>query len=234
MSKWLASIQSLEEAQTLVGLLPDILDIKNPSQGALGALSVADVAEIVTFIAGRCETSATVGDLAMQAEVINPAIKAMADSGVDYIKVGLFPAHDLSDCLTAMTATIESLPVPVSAVLFADSWPQQDIFALLKVTGFSGVMVDTAIKDGQHLLDHWESHQLAAFVSGAHQQNLMCGLAGALRQQDVYTLQPFGADYLGFRSALCESLQRTAALNLELVVNIKAAIQQGHTLKKAM
>lgn len=234
MSKWLASVQSLEEAQILVEVLPDILDIKNPSKGALGALPVEDVKEIVRFIAGRCETSATVGDLAMQAEVINPAMKAMAKSGVDYIKVGLFPTLELLDCLAAMTATIDSLPVPVIAVLFADSWPEQDVLAILNVTGFRGVMVDTAIKDGQHLLDHWESHQLAAFVNGAHQQNLICGLAGALRQQDVYTLQQFGADYLGFRSALCAAQQRTEKLSLDLVINIKQVIQQGHTLKKAM
>ncbi|RLA00090.1 MAG: hypothetical protein DRQ42_06280, partial [Gammaproteobacteria bacterium] len=40
MSKWLASVQSLEEAQTLLPVLPDILDMKNPAEGALGALKV--------------------------------------------------------------------------------------------------------------------------------------------------------------------------------------------------
>jgi uncharacterized protein (UPF0264 family) len=47
MSKWLASIQSLEEAQTLLEVLPDILDIKKPSKGALGALSIEKVTENV-------------------------------------------------------------------------------------------------------------------------------------------------------------------------------------------
>ena len=67
MTKWLASIQSLDEAKALIPTLPDILDIKNPSEGALGALNVVSVASIVDLIANRCLTSATIGDLPMQA-----------------------------------------------------------------------------------------------------------------------------------------------------------------------
>ena len=234
MSKWLASIQSLEEAQVLSEVLPDILDIKNPSQGALGALSIEKVTEIVTFIAGRCPTSATIGDLPMQAKIINSAMIAMAESGVDYIKVGLFPEHGLLDCLSAIRVTIETLDVPVIAVLFADKWPEQEILPLLKATGFDGIMVDTAVKDGQHLLDHWDDLQLTAFVALARQQNLMCGLAGALRQKDIYILQQFGADYLGFRSALCQEQQRTAELKMDLAISLQQTVQQGHPLKKAM
>lgn len=234
MSKWLASVQSLEEAQTLSAALPDILDIKDPSQGALGALSIASVTDIVSFVDGRCQTSATVGDLPMQADLLNSAIIAMAESGVDFVKVGLFPDQDLMQCLLAMTATIETLSVPVIAVLFADNWPQQDVMPSLKATGFHGVMIDTAIKNGQHLLDHWQPDALENFVSSAQQQGLMCGLAGALRLQDIFILQQLGADYLGFRSALCGEQQRTTMLKVELARNVQQAIQQDQALKKAM
>lgn len=234
MSKWLASVQSLEEAQKLSGSLPDILDIKKPSQGALGALSITEVTEIVSFISSRCQTSATVGDLPMQANRINEAMAAMAVSGVDYVKVGLFPDQNLINCLNAMKMTIETLNVPVIAVLFADNWPEQTVMPLLKAVGFHGVMVDTAVKDGQHLLNHWQDQKLVAFVESVQQQGLICGLAGALRLQDIFTLQQFGADYLGFRSALCEAQQRTTTLKVDLAIKVQQAIQHGQPLKKAM
>ena len=152
MTKWLASIQSLDEAKILLPSLPDILDIKNPSEGALGALNAVSVASIIDFIAKRCLTSATIGDLPMQAEIINPAMQAMATTGIDYVKVGLFPDQHLTDCLAEMATTIQQLSVPVIAVLFADKMPVQNVVPILKRYGFTGVMVDTASKDGQHLL----------------------------------------------------------------------------------
>ena len=83
----------------LISCLPDILDLKNPSQGALGALSVYDVETIVQWLDGRCLTSATVGDLPMKAPVIAEAVTAMASTGVDYVKVGLFADKNLQSCL---------------------------------------------------------------------------------------------------------------------------------------
>ena len=49
ITKWLASVESLEEAKSLVEQLPHILDMKNPSEGALGALNHQTVTEIVNF-----------------------------------------------------------------------------------------------------------------------------------------------------------------------------------------
>lgn len=226
MSKWLASVQSLEEAETLLPVLPDILDMKNPSQGALGALSVAIVSKIVSMIDGRCQTSATIGDLPMQAELIKPAMIQMASSGVDYVKIGLFADDNLQQCIIDLADTVKKLATPVIAVIFADSPPNEDCLPLLKASGFHGVMVDTAIKNGQHLLDHWDLLQLEQFVTTAKQHNLLCGLAGALRLEDIAVLRPLAADYLGFRSALCSKRQRTSSLQINLAKQLQQTIKQ--------
>ena len=230
MTKWLASVQSLSEAQTLLPALPDILDMKDPSKGALGALSVEIVAEIVALINGRCQTSATIGDLPMQAGIISSAMNAMASSGVDYVKIGLFPDTNLSACITELEATVKQLGTPVIAVIFADKPPSHDYLNLLKASGFYGVMVDTAIKNGHHLLDHWSATRLTNFVKDVHKQAMLCGLAGALRTEDIATLQPLGADYLGFRSALCEKRKRTSSLQLNLAEHIKQSISPDDSI----
>ncbi|OUR65679.1 hypothetical protein A9Q79_01415 [Methylophaga sp. 42_25_T18] len=224
MCKWLASVQSLEEAQTLLPVLPDIMDMKNPSQGALGALDVEIVGEIVELIDGRCKTSATIGDLPMNAERIAPAMIDMATSNVDFVKIGIFPDADLAACISGLAKTVKQLSTPVIAVLFADNMPAVDCVPLLKAAGFAGVMIDTAFKNGQHLQEHWREGKLIEFVRTTKHHELLCGLAGALRIEDIETLKPMGADYLGFRSALCQQRQRSSTLTLELAKQIQQAI----------
>jgi (5-formylfuran-3-yl)methyl phosphate synthase len=229
MSKWLASVQSLEEAQTLLPVLPDILDMKNPAEGALGALKVEIVSQIVALIGDRCLTSATIGDLPMQAEPIKAAMIEMASAGVDYVKIGLFPDDNLTNCILSLAETVKKLKAPVIAVIFVDNAPEIDCLPLLKASGFRGVMLDTAIKNGQHLLEHWNLLKLADFVKEAHQQTMLCGLAGALRYEDVPVLRRLGADYLGFRSAICQQRQRTSTLQLTLAEQIQHRIKSAAT-----
>jgi uncharacterized protein (UPF0264 family) len=226
MSKWLASVQSLEEAQTLAGCLPDILDLKNPAAGALGALPQDTVSDIANWASGRCLVSATVGDLPMQADIIADAVRQMAASGVDYVKVGLFAAPGLADCIGQLQPSLRTLNKPVIAVLFADQIHDISLIEAIKQAGFAGVMLDTAAKNGQGLLDHWTTAELRAFVELSRQHTLLCGLAGALKLEDIDRLESLGADYLGFRSALCDKQRRTSTLNPQRAVAVRERLQQ--------
>lgn len=221
MSKWLASIQSVEEAETLLPILPSILDMKNPAQGALGAMAVEDIQQVVSMVGDRCLTSATVGDLPMQADVIAEKISQVAKTGVDYVKVGIFPDQQLDKCIYKLALTIKKESLPVIAVMFSDNMPKQDIINDLQQAGFKGVMIDTAFKNGKTLLDHWSHQQLENFVKQVKQQELLCGLAGALRVDDVPMLKQFDAHYLGFRSALCENSIRQQAISSNLARELR-------------
>lgn len=221
MSKWLASVQSLQEAKSLEQHLPDILDMKNPSDGALGALMTKHVSEIVQWVNKRCLSSATVGDLPMQAERISSAINSMADTGVDFVKVGLFADGQLESCIEQLATAIHHLKTPVIAVLFADQLPSQNVIPQLAKAGFAGVMLDTAEKNGLGLLDYLKVDLLADFIREAKQMDLLCGLAGALKLEDITVLTPLDADYLGFRSALCRQHLRTNKLDPALASQIQ-------------
>ncbi|MCX4188315.1 (5-formylfuran-3-yl)methyl phosphate synthase [Methylophaga sp. OBS4] len=230
MTKWLASVQSLDEAQALEFCLPDILDMKNPAQGALGALSAEEVKTVVEWVDDRCLTSATVGDLPMTATVIAPALNLMAATGVDYVKVGLFADPALVLCIEALNQTLKALKKPVIAVIFADHEINSAVLPAIKQAGFAGVMVDTAIKNGLRLTDHWSRAQLKHFVDHARGQEMFCGLAGALSIDDIERLRPLNPDYLGFRSALCDNRQRTQALQVSLAREIAQQMQYGISL----
>ncbi len=120
MTGMLASVSTLAEAQLALKAKVDILDLKQPDQGALGALDVETVRAIVQLVGGRIPVSATVGDLVMQPEIVTMAVQAMADTGIDYIKIGFFPGGDWTGSIASLGKLVAQ-GLPLIAVLFADA-----------------------------------------------------------------------------------------------------------------
>lgn len=217
----LASVNSLEEALITLQANVDIIDLKQPALGALGALSTDQVQTIVKQIGKSKPTSATVGDLPMQADLITNAVTAMAETGVDYIKIGFFPDQDWSEVIDEL-ATLTQGQLKLIAVLFADQQPDLKTIEQFSNAGFTGVMLDTMDKTNGSLTQVMPYDTLQEFVQTARHYQLLCGLAGSLRASDIPALLPLQADYLGFRGALCEQHQRTAKLDPEAIQRIKA------------
>ncbi len=224
MTGMLASVNSLTEALLVLNAEVDIIDLKQPEQGALGALEVSDVKKIVAEIAGRCPVSATIGDLPMQPELVFNAVKAMSETGVDYIKIGFFPGDDWHGTVKKL-AELTGQNHALIAVLFADTQVDFAIINLLKVAGFKGVMLDTMNKQSGALLQVMSMAKIVGFIAQVRKLELICGLAGSLRLEDIPVLLPNKVDYLGFRGALCEGQNRSGQLNKQAVIQIKELIQ---------
>ena len=221
MSHMLASVASLAEAGALVPLSIEILDLKNPAKGALGALDPQDVRAIVeAFPAQRI--SATVGDLPMHPDIIEGAVNAMAATDVDYVKVGFFDSGDWLPVLEALKP-ISKQGVRLVAVLFGDQNITLDALPAFKDSGFHGVMVDTADKTHGGLLHCRDLLWLKQFVSLGQSLGFLTGLAGSLSLEDIPILKPLGADYLGFRGALCQR-DRAGALDLSSAMRVRSAM----------
>ena len=226
MTGMLASVNSLPEALLALAAQIDIIDLKQPSQGALGALAVADVRPIVAAIAGRCPVSATIGDLPLLPDNVGAAVQAMAETGVDFVKIGFFPRGDAEGTVRHLKALGLAQKHRLIAVLFADSQPDWGIIPLLKQHGFSGVMLDTMDKSKGSLTAVMTPPEISEFVRLAKQASLLCGLAGSLRLDDIARLAPLQADYLGFRGALCVQQQRTAQLDEVRLRQIRDALNK--------
>ncbi len=201
MTALLASVRSAEEAETVVAAGADIVDLKDPDRGALGALPDATIERIVARVAGRRPVSATCGDLPMEPALVLDTVERMAGLGLDFVKVGFFPGGDLGGCLEALGG-LAVRGTRIVAVLFADRRPDLDLIAALSARGFAGVMLDTADKRRGGLRAHVDEQALNAFVERARAAGLFTGLAGSLRLADVAPLSALGPDYLGFRGAL--------------------------------
>ena len=230
MTGMLASVNSVEEALLALTANVDIIDLKQPALGALGALETGLVKSIVAAIDNRCPVSATVGDLPMQPDVVYSAVKDMAETGVDYIKIGFFPGGDWQGTIEKLATLPESMNL--IAVLFADTQP--DFTVIDRLTGFKGVMLDTMNKNNGSLSQVMTKTDIAQFVRLAKNRSMLCGLAGSLRLDDIAGLTPHQPDYLGFRGALCLDHNRTAQLNRSSIMQIKQAIEnQQNPLRSA-
>ncbi len=215
----LASVNSLKEARLILNTKVDIIDLKQPEQGALGALTTDTVKQIVQEVNQQKPVSATVGDLPMQAEIVFDAVKAMAETGVDYIKIGFFPSGDWQGT-TSKLSEITQQGHKLIAVLFADAKPDISTIKALQQAGFYGVMLDTMDKTKGSLSQVMSQAKILDFVNQAKSAQLLCGLAGSLKQQDIARLLTMNADYLGFRGALCQKHLRTSDLDMNLINSI--------------
>ena len=218
--QFLASVTCLNEAQLVLDANVDIIDLKNPAEGALGALPLATIQEIVKLIDKRKLVSATIGDLVMDPLLIEPAVQAISETGVDIVKVGFFGSENHVACALSLKKQILN-GTKVVAVLFADQHPNFDFMDNLKAAGFYGAMLDTAEKSSGGLLNHLSLEILSAFTQKAKSLNLLSGLAGSLTLNDISMLNECYPDYLGFRGALCDSLNRRSEIAINQVLNIK-------------
>jgi len=218
MTALLASLSTLTETLNVLAIErgADVLDFKDPTQGALGAWNSDDLDTVVALVAGRKTTSATIGDLPMMPEILAAAVRRTAESGVDFVKVGFFPEEEGGEnwdvCLKAL-AFEAARGARIVAVMFADKAPDFAAIETFAASGLVGVMLDTADKKAGGLRSHLGDGALADFVARARQHKLFCGLAGSLGRDDVLPLLALSPDYLGFRGALCGARGRTGQLD---------------------
>ena len=204
MTKLLASVRNSEEAQTALDASADIIDLKEPGRGALGALDIEVIREIIGRCQGQCLISATVGDLPPDPAAIISKTREIADAGVDYIKIGFFDSSYLETCLGALQPLAQKHSLV--GVLFADRLHDfEGPCRQLKHAGFTGAMIDTADKSQGSVRKSTDEATLRRFISAAHELSLLCGIAGSLTLADVEPLAALNPDYLGFRTALCEN-----------------------------
>jgi len=231
--RFLASVRSVEEALLADVLGAELIDLKEPAHGALGAVAATDQRRIVSALEEggkrRPPVSATVGDLPFEPDLLADAIRRTAATGVDIVKFGVYASGmaarkgfaDLDLCLDH-----DPPPVALVALLLVDRMANIDealalARAAMRVTGVKGVMLDTAEKGAaaRALPDIFSHAELSNFVAGVHACEGFAGFAGSLRIEHVEALVATGADILGFRGALCHGT-RAGMLDAHAVENV--------------
>ena len=222
MTLMLVSVTGPEEAALALAGEADIIDLKDPSQGALGAVDPGIVRDTVAAVAGARPMSAVSGNTGTDPAAVRAAVEMMAQTGVDYVKQGIFPGGDPARCIDALRPL--AARTRLIAVLFADCGPDLALLPALAAAGFAGAMLDTADKSAGRLLDHMDLTELHRFVAQCAALGLKSGLAGSLEAPDVPRLLLLRPGLLGFRRALCGEDDRAGRIDSEAINEIRALI----------
>jgi len=224
----LASVRTEEEAVLALEGGADIIDLKDPRAGALGALPLSSIEAIVARVraSSAAPVSATIGDLA-DGEIDEMArrVRATARTGVDFVKVGI----PRGEHARAALANLAESPARVVPLFLVDSGLDLALIAAACTYGFPIVMVDTAEKSSGTLFDRVSHATLQTMVRAVHEAGARAGLAGSLRAEHVPALCALEPDIVGFRGALCDGA-RTGQLNPDKVRALREALPALHSL----
>jgi uncharacterized protein (UPF0264 family) len=211
MTQLLISVKNLEEAKLAFAAGVDIIDLKDPNEGALGALDLTVTGEIVQQVKGRAVVSATVGELHASIQELVVDIQWRSDIGIDIIKIAVSSLF-IQDCFFDEITPLTKKGIKLVAVFFGDDATDLDILPKLNNAGFYGAMLDTRDKH-KNLLQVQSLQALHLFTQKCQLFQLKSGLAGSLQPQHIDLLNELNPTYLGFRGGVCENAQRKSNLN---------------------
>lgn len=225
----LVSPSSLEEAER--ALAADIIDVKRPAEGSLGA----NFPWVIRGIKGMTEkpVSAAIGDFDNRPGGAALAALGAATAGADFIKCGLMvPGEaDARWIVESVTRAVRD-DFPERKVVFAAYSDFHRLgtvspFAVIPMAAEAGadvVMVDTGRKDGRSTFEFMDEATLDRFVREGHAAGLAVALAGSLVFDDLPALRRIGPDIIGVRGMVCGG-DRNAMLREDLVQRAMAAIR---------
>jgi len=236
--KLLISPENEKEAIEAIAGGADIIDVKNPREGALGANFPWVIKRIRELTPKNIQVSCALGDVPNLPGSVSLAALGAAMLGADYIKVGLYGFKTAQEAIYLLqnvnkAAKQYNPKIKVAAAGYADA---QRIDALNPMqipdiafkANVDVAMLDTAVKDGKNLFTFISLEQLRKFVDRSHHLGLAVALAGSLRKEDLPVVYSLGADIAGLRGAACTNSDRVKGeLKRNLVEELVKTIEQA-------
>jgi (5-formylfuran-3-yl)methyl phosphate synthase len=235
----LVSVRNVEEARTALAAGADVIDVKEPSFGSLGATDESVIAGVVRAVFGRAPVTAALGELVDVSRLKRPAIPV----GISLFKIGLAGCARLPDWPAKWHDAVAEIrafrdiddPQPV-AVVYAD-WKAagapapEDVLRAATKLRCPALLVDTWDKSSGALFDHWVIEDLRAFMASVRAQHIKTVLAGSLAGESFAQAVALRPDLAAVRSAACES-GRTGQVAAKRVRELKETIDAFHNATK--
>ncbi len=228
--KLLVSPINVEEAKIARLGGADIIDVKNPKEGSLGA-NFPWMIEAVKKAAGSVPVSATIGDFNYKPGTASLAALGAAVAGAEYIKVGLYDIQSKEHAMHMLLNIVRAVKgfdknKKVVASCYSDYTRINSIspLELPKIGAEAGadvVMIDTGIKDGRSTFEFLTEEELLQFVSSARSYGLKTAIAGTIKFEDIPALKRISPDIIGVRGCVCGG-DRNSTIKRELVERLKA------------
>ena len=215
----LVSIRSLAEAKIAIGSKARIIDIKEPSNGALGCVGAQPLKEIANYLAEnrgnypdpQIAISAALGEATALNEQ-TPVLKQNCLEHVEFVKLGLAQLGDTKHWWKIWESKISLLPRHVRsvAVAYADhvkcNCPSpSDVARVGQQLGCSIVLLDTFHKQKGSVFHYMPKRTTSKFVADCKKNGQQVVLAGSLSADTLQKAVACAPDFVGVRGAICVS-----------------------------
>jgi uncharacterized protein (UPF0264 family) len=237
----LVSVRGAAEALEALAGGADVIDVKEPKRGSLGAADASTIAEVVRAVNGRTIVTAALGELTELVAGRSEFHPATVPCGVALIKIGLVGCRGNPDWICAwrdaIAPALASGRAPASrpvAVAYAD-WEAANAPAPIEVLNAGiqarcpALLVDTWDKSSGSLFDHWPATELRSFIDEVHSRGSRVVLAGSLSGAAVGEAARLQPDLIAVRTAACDggrdgtvSRERVRALK-QYIAAVRAA-----------
>lgn len=237
----LISVRSVEEARVAMESGADIIDVKEPGKGSLGAASRTTLEDVARYVDYRVPLSAALGEWYQTQELSFP-------SSYQWAKIGFSQCSNGSDRGRGWKHWIHVQqviwPTRLIGVVYADRLragaPGFDtVFDWIGstmhlpkhpslITGKPGLLIDTAIKDGRGLLSWMSVKRLQRIQRQCQTRGILLALAGSLTLQDVCVLRrDVLPDVVAVRGAACAGGERALRVQAERVRSLRQCLRGG-------
>jgi uncharacterized protein (UPF0264 family) len=223
MTRLLVSVRSALEARIALDAGVDLIDLKEPRAGALGAVSASTAAEVLRTVAGRVPLSMALGEVLERSTLPVP-------EGIRWAKLGLAGCAPRDDWRRAWSEAAAALPSTCGlvAVVYADfeacaAPPPEAVLLQAESLGAQAVLVDTAVKDGRGLLDWWTTDAVGRLASDANARGMLSVAGGSLSLETIEKVAACGVDYVAVRGAACEG-NREGPVSGDRIAAIRARL----------
>ena len=233
----LISVVNENEAKAAADGGADIVDVKNPREGALGANFPHVIRKVRQCTPLALPVSAAIGDAPDKPGATALAALGASVCNVQYVKVGLYGTKTTRQAVFMLKEVCRAVreydsSIKIIAAAYADAHiigalPALESPFVSIEAGADGCMLDTAVKDGNTLFSHLGDDELQEFVQNCHRKELVSALAGSLGAADIPRLSKIGPDIIGFRGAACTTGDRVKGsvnrIQVELLKNLISA-----------
>lgn len=233
----LVSVTREEEVAAAVTGGADIIDVKNPAEGSLGAAVPDRIIQIRSLTPAPLPVSVAIGDAPMLPGTMALAALGAACCGVEYVKVGMHGPRSAAEAevllRTVCRAVRDRFPeTRIIAAGYADAAgfgavEPHDMPGVAARAGADGCMLDTVAKGASSLFSLLEPSRVEAFVRECRELGLVSALAGSLGLADMPRVLALGPDIVGVRSAVCGGDRAGGRVDAVEVARFKLTLANG-------
>ena len=230
----LVSVRSADEVGAAVAGGADIIDVKEPARGALGAADPEVVRAVCSLVPSSMPLSLALGDPPNRAEVQASVSRLSLNrpAGEVILKLGFAGTSSKEEAEDRLMAAIGAAPLGPPSVIVAVAYADwalaeapspPDIVRAASRTGARGVLLDTFIKDGRDLFASITIDVLNRWIRKARLAGLLTAVAGSLDSGGIARLRAVAPDVVGVRGAACDG-GRLGRVSAERVRTLRRAV----------